>query len=500
MGVRWRQHELIFASIFFFLLLIKDTAVFPLLTINFQAQKFKTFGVPYSYFQHTLIPAVLSHVLPLMLLFVINLWLLPRYQKARKRIIFLLAAAVVCWFLLSTAFAISYYYKSFYLIAAPSGGSLWQKSSNRALIDALVITDVYLLYCCLREPIINWVMQDHVKRPFRVLLCNKITATAFIYSGVLLFGIMFRLFKDSAGILYLFIGLPVIIIIFINVYGLLPYREKMQIPLQRFWLKLFIAPLVLGVISTTFFILLSDNMFLPAFPIVIVILALLSFPLSWLLYVQQKDKLVPLLQLQTALGKTTADLAFLRSQINPHFLFNTLNTLYGTALQENAGRTAEGVQRLGDMMRFLLHENHRDKIPLKRELEYLNNFIALQQLRIATSKDISIQTEIDNCLHDHLIAPMLLVPFVENAYKHGIRLTTPSFIKIHFYCDGKSIYLDVVNSIHPKRVQEGMPQQSGIGLQNVKDRLQLIYPNKYTLQILEDDAAFTVHLFIQIKD
>lgn len=501
MGVRWRQYELTFVTAIFLMLLVKDTSVFPLLTFNYQAERFRALGVPYSYLQHTLIPVILSYVLPLALLFIINLWLVPRYHLIKQnRLFFILAAAILCWLLLSAAFTISYYYKSFYLTAEPSAGNLWQRSSNRALIDAMVITDIYLLYCCVRESIIKWVMQEHAQRPFRVLLCNKIMATAFIYSGVLLFGVMFRVFNDSAGVIYVFILLPVIIIIFINVYGLLPYRDKMQIPLRRFWFKLLIAPLTLAAISFTFFILMSGNMFLPALPILALTLTLLSYPLSWLLYVQQKDKLGTLLQLQKDLGKTTADLAFLRSQINPHFLFNTLNTLYGTALQENAGRTAEGIQRLGDMMRFLLHENHRNKIPLKRELEYLNNYISLQQLRIATSKDISIQTDIGSCANDHLIAPMLLIPFVENAYKHGIRLTIPSFIKIHFYCDEKSIYLDVVNSMHPKKIQEGMPQHSGIGLQNVKDRLQLIYPNKYTLQIQEDDTAFTAHLHIQLTD
>jgi LytS/YehU family sensor histidine kinase len=227
------------------------------------------------------------------------------------------------------------------------------------------------------------------------------------------------------------------------------------------------------------------------------ILLVIAIPVSWLLYLQQKEKLATL-QLKKDLGKTTADLAFLRSQIHPHFLFNTLNTLYGTALQENATRTAEGVQRLGDMMRFLLHENHRDFIPLNREIEYLQNYIALQRLRIAQSAGITFETTIHACSRDFQVAPMLLIPFVENSFKHGIRLTSPSFIKIHFNCDDKGIYLDVVNSLHPKRTYEGMSEHSGVGLQNVQQRLQLIYPGKHSLLIQQDDTTFKVRLHISM--
>jgi two-component system LytT family sensor kinase len=246
------------------------------------------------------------------------------------------------------------------------------------------------------------------------------------------------------------------------------------------------------------FSLATGNVYIFLLPLQWLILIIIATPLSYLFFVQQKDKLFELQQLKKDLGKTTANLAFLRSQINPHFLFNTLNTLYGTALQENASRTATGVQRLGDMMRFLLHDNHRNEIPLSRELEYLQNYIALQQLRIVQSTGIGIETAIQDCSGEKMIAPMLLIPFVENAYKHGIRLTSPSFVRIRFYCDTKGIYLDVVNSMHGKRTEEGMPAHSGVGLQNVKQRLQLIYPDKHSLLVHQDDAAFEVHLFIAL--
>lgn len=497
MPLRWKQYELFFAIAVFLLLLAFNA---PFAGTKVQIYLFNQNEVEYSFFLHTLIPFLLTHVLPLALLLAINIRLLPQYLHTKKQFIALPVATVICWLLLCMAFTIAFFYKGFYLTATTPSELIWQRLGQRALGKASLMIVAYLAYCCMRELITQWVNQEHPRRPFRIMLCNIITATAFIYAGILMFGIISRAFNDAAGITYIFILLPVIIITFINVYGLFPYREKKQIPLHKFWYILLIAPVLFSIFSSIILDMMSHSRSWVQLGILTFFVTLLSIPLSWLIYKQQKSKLAVLLQLQKDLGNTTANLAFLRSQINPHFLFNTLNTLYGTALQENASRTAEGVQRLGDMMRFMLHENHRHQIPLKRELEYLNNYISLQQLRVATSKDITIETDIYSCSYEHLIAPMLLVPFVENAYKHGIRLTAPSFIKINFYCDEKGIYLDVVNSLHPKRIQEGMPQHSGVGLQNVKERLQLTYAGKYTLQIQEDDTAFTVHLYIQLKD
>src|SRR6202012_3792651 len=108
-------------------------------------------------------------------------------------------------------------------------------------------------------------------------------------------------------------------------------------------------------------------------------------PFTWMVYWLRKDKILAMRGLETNLARSRADLEGLRSQINPHFLFNTLNTLYGMALSERAERTAEGIQTLGDMMRFMLRENTQDFIPLDRETHYLRSYISLQRLRIQTS-------------------------------------------------------------------------------------------------------------------
>jgi len=221
-------------------------------------------------------------------------------------------------------------------------------------------------------------------------------------------------------------------------------------------------------------------------------------PLSWHLFGKRTSKTRELQGLKTALGRSSANLDFLRSQINPHFLFNALNTLYGTSLQENAERTGEGIQRLGDMMRFMLQENVQEKISLTREVDYLNNYIQLQKLRTETSSDIIITTEIDEEIKGLEIAPMLLIPFVENAFKHGISLREPSHIKISLQTRNKVLYFDVSNSIHPKGLNDPERDKSGIGLENVKQRLNLLYPNKHELTIRESAKEFFIHLTVTL--
>lgn len=223
-----------------------------------------------------------------------------------------------------------------------------------------------------------------------------------------------------------------------------------------------------------------------------------TVPLSWFIYRQRTSIDEELSSLKTALGKSSAKLDSLKSQINPHFLFNALNTLYGTSLQENAERTSEGIQKLGDMMRFMLEENMQDKITLNREIDYINNYISLQKLRTQTSPDILIDTSIDDKVNNLIISPMLLIPFIENAFKHGISLREKSHIKISLHIDGNSLYFDVYNSVHPK-LETGLEKyHNGIGLENVKQRLLLLYKKKHELIIRENANEYFIHLTLQL--
>ena len=221
----------------------------------------------------------------------------------------------------------------------------------------------------------------------------------------------------------------------------------------------------------------------------------LSIFIAFLRKVFRKEKT----QLKVAVSQKAAELSNLRSQINPHFLFNTLNTLYSVSLKENAEKTADGIQKLGDMMRFMLNDNHQDRIPLSKEIEYLNNYIDIQRMRIDENHDVEIKINIQQSEREIFIAPMLLNPFIENAFKHGISFRNPSWIYITLTYDAQKLYFKVHNSLHPKTdIDELESENNGIGLENVRKRLELIYPNRHTLDIQASDNDYFVSLILGI--
>lgn len=226
---------------------------------------------------------------------------------------------------------------------------------------------------------------------------------------------------------------------------------------------------------------------------------LITLPLSWVLYRQFLKRNSEITSLKQELGQSHASFDFLRSQINPHFLFNALNTIYGTALQEGAERTGEGIERLSGMMRFMLQENMQKTISLSREIDYLNNYISLQKLRTDPNPLVRIQTGIEEPSGNIEIAPMLLVPFVENAFKHGISFREPSYITVHLDVRDSTLYFDVSNSKHARPENDPEKDRSGIGLLNVQQRLQLLYPGKHELVIRETKTDFFVHLTLQLS-
>lgn len=287
----------------------------------------------------------------------------------------------------------------------------------------------------------------------------------------------------------------------LSFHRLIPSSVGKKRSILRYLWKVFLVVLLAAIPIGLLIFAVSGNEDIPA------IIALLNFPvqlfltapLAWLTYKRYTRSREEVQNLQKELGQSTAKFDFLRSQINPHFLFNALNTLYGTALQENAERTGEGIQQLGDMMRFMLHENMQEKISLAREIEYLENYINLQRLRTDPSPNVQILAEIQEQHGYSQIAPMLLIPFVENAFKHGISLREPSHIKIALEKREGTLYFDVYNSKHSKRENDPEKDKSGIGLSNVKQRLDLLYPGKHDLSIRETSKEFFVHLTLQLS-
>ncbi len=203
--------------------------------------------------------------------------------------------------------------------------------------------------------------------------------------------------------------------------------------------------------------------------------------------------------LKKEVSEKAAELSQLREQVNPHFLFNALNSLYSVALKENAKTTATGIQKLGDMMRFMLNENHQEKISIEKEIEQLQNYIDIQRIRIDESHDINIEVDLITPSQPEYLAPMLLNPFVENAFKHGISFRNPSWIRVMLTFDEQNLYFKVHNSLHKTRDIDPEKANHGIGLENVKKRLDLIYPEKHSLVIQESEQDFFVLLSIQFK-
>ncbi len=185
-------------------------------------------------------------------------------------------------------------------------------------------------------------------------------------------------------------------------------------------------------------------------------------------------------------ARAQAELKNLRNQINPHFLLNTLNNIYAlTAI--SAERAQEAIMELSKMLRHMLYEYQQPTVPLKDEVDFIRNYVSLMKLRLPASVDVVFTVNCKEC--DLHISPMLIISLVENAFKHGISPTEPSFVHIEVFIDKpkREVTFDIRNSNFPKTEQDRSGH--GIGLQQVERRLKLIYPGKHTWEKgLTDDG------------
>lgn len=189
--------------------------------------------------------------------------------------------------------------------------------------------------------------------------------------------------------------------------------------------------------------------------------------------------------------RQASELALLRSQVNPHFLFNTLNNIY-SLVYKKSDEAPEAVMKLSSVMRYMFFDASADKVPLIKEIDYLKSFIELQKLRISHPDFVSLQ--IKGNPDGHQIAPMLLISFVENAFKHSSKLHQPGII-IRLTADKEGIKFIVVNYMKKTKLTESKTN-SGIGLDNIRRRLQLTYPGRHKLTIAQDGELYSVNLEI----
>ena len=191
------------------------------------------------------------------------------------------------------------------------------------------------------------------------------------------------------------------------------------------------------------------------------------------------------------------EVKFLKSQVNPHFLFNTLNNLFSMAQKKGNDDLADGISKLSGMMRYMIYESNEEKVPLKKEIEYLEDCIRLNKLRYA-DKEAIVKFDYPSETDGIFIAPMLFIPFVENAFKHGVVIGQSSNIDILLSENNNELIFTCTNADH-SHVQKMNGDSSGVGLDNVKRRLQLLYPGKHQLQITKADDQYKVELKINLQ-
>ncbi|WP_178377257.1 sensor histidine kinase [Chryseolinea serpens] len=196
--------------------------------------------------------------------------------------------------------------------------------------------------------------------------------------------------------------------------------------------------------------------------------------------------------LKLEMDNLNLELAFLKAQINPHFLFNALNNVYSLALVRSE-KTADTVLRLSDLMRYTLYESNASKVPLEKEIRFFRNYVELERIR--HSSRVTISFEVEGELDDLVIAPLIIFPFLENAFKHGINSSiASSWVRIDVkVADGK-LRVEIKNTRFPNA--HAPRTVGGIGIPNTKKRLNLLYPDKHSIHIVGEEDVFLVTLEI----
>jgi two-component system LytT family sensor kinase len=194
--------------------------------------------------------------------------------------------------------------------------------------------------------------------------------------------------------------------------------------------------------------------------------------------------------------KLGAELSLLKSQINPHFFFNTLNSIYSLAVIKST-KTPEAIVKLSELMRYIIYETERKLVPLSKEVEYIANYIELQKLRLPKDIKVILKTELGN--NDAVIEPLLLLPFVENAFKHGVDIEKGGKISITIKRIGNELQLIIQNPLVDNNVN-GKEGQSGIGMINTLKRLELLYQDNYTFKAGPVNKNYVVSLILKLKE
>jgi hypothetical protein len=460
---------------------------------------FKEAGVPFNFYQHYFRPQLTRNLAFYVALISLNFIFVPGLLKRATRLrnliglIFVLAALLGLFFVTGT-------WLSAYEFASTSKEDVYWKIFQDSLEHTWSVLCVLAIYTGIKYAgmyLLN--ISGKIETKYPIIRKEAIVAAVVWLTGLLVL-------RFARAEMEIIIGwalvVPIAIALYLfSFYKLIPVSlAANRSPFFSYLKKCLLinAGIFLLIYIVSIFITAKDDAGLGYSVFNAFFQLFITVPVTWFLYKRLQAGNEQINVLQKELKQSSANIDFLRSQINPHFLFNALNTLYGAAIQESADKTSEGIQKLGDMMRFMLQENMQDKISVSREIDYLQNYISLQRLRTDDNPGIQITADIHPSENYLQIAPMLLIPFVENAFKHGISLREPSYIKLSLEIKDHTLYFDVSNSKHPRLEADPEKDKAGIGLENVRQRLMLSYPNKHELVIHDRPAAFFVHLTIQL--
>ncbi|SMC71976.1 sensor histidine kinase [Pedobacter nyackensis] len=215
----------------------------------------------------------------------------------------------------------------------------------------------------------------------------------------------------------------------------------------------------------------------------IVVSALLKFAIDW----SGSERI----QRDLVSEKRDMELQFLKSQLNPHFLFNSLNNIYSLAYQKS-DKTPDAILKLSEIMRYMIYESNDSWVSLRKEITYVQSYIELQKLRFkdGAAVEFTLHGEID----DQQVVPLILISFVENAFKHGVANDPKDPIRINIIANQKIINFSVTN----KKSKYNKDAMGGVGLNNVERRLQLLYPDRYKLNIVNSATHYTTELMLDL--
>ncbi len=295
--------------------------------------------------------------------------------------------------------------------------------------------------------------------------------------------------------------------VYVNLFLLIPYLLR-----RGYYLLYFLAfsatALLMVMINAWTFKVLSNWLFpdyyfisyyqfgdLLQFSLVyLIITSLIKLSKGWF-ELNKKDHQIRELEKQ----KINAELQALKHQLDPHFLFNSLNTIYSMSLEEDAG-AADAILQLSDNMRYVLYQADAEEIELEAELEFIQNYILLQKARLGENK-ADIKLEVDKQLDKNLkLAPLLFLPFIENAFKYGLNSKNGQpFVHIFFRQKNQRLIFEIQNSYHQMSSALNKKEKSGgLGLPNAQKRLEVLYPGTHQLKISSKDEVFSVNLMLDI--